>query len=78
MFPVTTRRVLGAGHQVSGPGNIRAGEADISDSLPGVRLPDLHELRARGVVGASLPGTASARRTLETGAIDEESPQTPD
>lgn len=70
--PVTTRRALGAGPQVSGPSSIRAAEADISDALPGIRLPDLLELRERGVVGSHFPGTASTRRALGVGAVDDE------
>ncbi|MET9016930.1 hypothetical protein ABZX74_39640 [Streptomyces olivaceoviridis] len=53
------RRTLGTGPQASA--SIRAVEADLLDSLPGVRLPDLDELRARGVLGAR-PVTAPARR----------------
>lgn len=72
---VTTRRVLGAGPQVSGPSSIRAAEADISDALPGIRLPDLLELRARGVVGSHLSGTAGTRRALGAGAANGEASQ---
>ncbi|WP_234428194.1 hypothetical protein, partial [Streptomyces badius] len=69
---MTTRRALGAGPEASGPSSIRAAEADILDALPGMRLPDLHDLRARGVVGSHLPATASTRRALGSGAADEE------
>ncbi|MEE1735112.1 hypothetical protein PUR49_00875 [Streptomyces sp. BE147] len=34
---------------------------------PGVRIPDLDELRARGVLGASTATPPAARRTLGTG-----------
>lgn len=73
---MTTRRALGAGPEASGPSSIRAAEADISDALPGIRLPDLVELRARGVVGARPPGVAGTRRALGVGAVDDEAPQT--
>lgn len=72
MLSVTTRRVLGAGPEASGPSSIRAAEADIIDALPGIRLPDLHDLRARGVVGSPLAATASTRRALGSSAADEE------
>lgn len=75
MISVTTRRALGGGPEASGPSSIRAAEADILDSLPGIRLPDLQELRARGVVGSHLAGTASTRRVLGSGAADEEGQQ---
>ncbi|MEV7060657.1 STAS domain-containing protein [Streptomyces microflavus] len=54
--------------------SIRAAEADISDVLPGIRLPDLLELRARGVVGSRLPGTAGTCRVLGAGVVDEAPP----
>lgn len=54
MTAVTTRRTIGAGAVVSAQG-IRATQADLLAALPGVRLPDLSELRARGVVGSHLP-----------------------
>jgi hypothetical protein len=57
MTTVMTRRVLGAGPETSVQG-ICAAEADLLDALPGVRLPDLDELRARGVLGAR-PGSAA-------------------
>ncbi|WP_189554826.1 hypothetical protein [Streptomyces lavendofoliae] len=55
---MTTRRALGAGPEVPAQG-IRAAEADLLAALPGVRLPDLDELRARGVLGAR-PASAAA------------------
>jgi hypothetical protein len=45
---VTARRTLGTGPEAPAQ-NIRAAQADLLDALPGVRLPDLGELRARGV-----------------------------
>ncbi|MEU1131050.1 hypothetical protein ABZ383_14500 [Streptomyces sp. NPDC005900] len=63
---MTARRALGAGPQVA-PG-IRAAEADLSEALPGIRLPDLAELRARGVLDARLATTPAPRRVLRTGS----------
>jgi hypothetical protein len=58
MAAVTNRRrALGAGPEVPAQG-IRAAEADLLTALPGVRLPDLDELRARGVLGACWARTA--------------------
>ncbi|MFF7130466.1 hypothetical protein [Streptomyces sp. NPDC008240] len=70
---MTARRTLGAGPQDAH--SIRAAQADLLDALPGVRLPDLDELRARGVLGVH-PATSSApRRTLGAGGrADEELP----
>ncbi|KPI11691.1 hypothetical protein OK006_11146 [Actinobacteria bacterium OK006] len=44
--------------------NIRAAQADLLDALPGVHLPDLGELRTRGVLGAhpTEPATSPRRR----------------
>ncbi|MFD8671114.1 hypothetical protein ACFV1U_37850 [Streptomyces microflavus] len=69
---MTTRRVLGAGPQASAPSSIRAAEADILGALPGIRLPDLHGLRERGVVGSNHPGAPGSRRTLGAGALTED------
>lgn len=76
MSPVTTRRVLGAGPQSPAPSSIRAAEADILEALPGIRLPDLHELRERGVVGSHLPRALGTRRALGAGALTEEDAET--
>lgn len=78
MSSVTTHRVLGAGPQAPAPSSIRAAEADILEALPGIRLPDLHELRERGVVGSHLPGTLGSRRPLGAGALTEEDAETSD
>lgn len=51
MITVTARRILGTGLEAPAQ-SIRAAQADLLDALPGVRLPDLGELRARGVLGA--------------------------
>ncbi|MEU0311819.1 hypothetical protein [Streptomyces cyaneofuscatus] len=73
---MTTRRVLGAGLQAPAPSSIRATEADILDALPGIRLPDLHELRERGVVGSHHPGALGTRRALGARAPTEEDAET--
>ncbi|QRV39222.1 hypothetical protein I6J42_34720 (plasmid) [Streptomyces californicus] len=75
---MTTRRVLGAGPQTPAPSSIRAAAADILKALPGIRLPDLHELRDRGVVGSHLPRALGARRTLGVGPLAEEDAETSD
>lgn len=69
MTAVTTRRTLGAGPEAPAPG-IRAPQADLLDSLPGIRLPNLGELRARGVVGGRPPASSASRRSLGTGRAD--------
>ncbi|WP_326770813.1 hypothetical protein OG978_44835 (plasmid) [Streptomyces sp. NBC_01591] len=51
LISVTARRNLGTGPEAPSQG-IRAAQADLLDALPGIRLPDLGELRARGVLGA--------------------------
>ncbi|MEU3983346.1 hypothetical protein AB0F77_25205 [Streptomyces sp. NPDC026672] len=61
---MTVRRTLGYGPQASA---LDAVPADLLDSLPGVRLPDLDELRTRGVLGARLAATPAVRRTLGDG-----------
>jgi hypothetical protein len=66
MTAVTTRRTLGTGPEASIQG-IRAAQADLLDSLPGIRLPDLGELRTRGVVGRQHHPPSMARRSLGTG-----------
>lgn len=47
---VTARRPLGTGPDDLT--HIRATEADLLHSLPGIRLPNLDDLRARGVLDA--------------------------
>ncbi|MFV5998372.1 hypothetical protein ACNPQM_39935 [Streptomyces sp. NPDC056231] len=70
---MTARRILGAGPPA--PHSIRAAQADLLDALPGVRLPDLDEMRARGVLGAHPATTPAPRRTLGAGGgADEELP----
>jgi hypothetical protein len=65
MIRVTARRALGAGPQAAH--GIRAAQADLLDSLPGFRLPDLAELRARGVLRAHPVTHPAPRRSLGTG-----------
>ncbi|MBB5932938.1 hypothetical protein [Streptomyces echinatus] len=62
---MTARRTLGAGPQAAH--SIRAAQADLLDALPGIRLPDLNELRDRGVLGAHPAPTPAPRRTLLAG-----------
>ncbi|OIJ64973.1 hypothetical protein [Streptomyces mangrovisoli] len=69
---MTARRTLGDGP--SAPHNIRAAQADLIDGLPGVRLPDLDEMRARGVLGTSQATAPTTRRTLGTGGRADEDP----
>ena len=71
MIRVTARRTLGAGPQAAH--GIRAAQADLLDSLPGFRLPDRAELRARGVLGAHPVTVPAPRRTLGAGGrVDED------
>ncbi|GGV84525.1 hypothetical protein GCM10010512_00020 [Streptomyces thermoviolaceus subsp. thermoviolaceus] len=61
------RRSLGTGPVPFDPvRRVRAAEADLS-GLPAVRLPDLPELRSRGVLGASQPLHERGRRSLGPG-----------
>ncbi|WP_406506857.1 hypothetical protein [Streptomyces sp. NBC_01602] len=62
---MTARRTLGTGPQAAH--SIRAAQADLLDELPGVLLPDIDELRARGVLGAHPATSPSQRRTLGAG-----------
>lgn len=69
MITVTSRRTLGTGPEAPAPG-IRAAEADLLDAAPGIRIPDLGDLRTRGVFGATPVGPSSPRRALGTGSAD--------
>ncbi|MDR3083053.1 MAG: hypothetical protein LBV60_19395 [Streptomyces sp.] len=74
---VTARRTLGPGPEAPAH-SIRAAQADLLDALPGVRLPDVDELRDRGVLGPLLATSPSPspRRTLgAAGRADEDPPQ---
>lgn len=73
---VTARRTLGAGLQA--PHSIRAAQADLLDALPGVRLPDVEEMRTRGVLGAHAAAPQAPRRTLGSGARADEVPSPAD
>jgi hypothetical protein len=77
MITVTTRRTLGAGPEAPAQ-NIRAAQADLLDALPGIRLPDLGELRARGVLGAHPAALPSPRRSLGAGRTDGAAPDSSD
>ncbi|MGW5209584.1 hypothetical protein ACWEQ5_33925 [Streptomyces griseoincarnatus] len=44
------------------------------EDLPSVRLPDLAELRARGVLGPRTARTPAARRTLGAGGYPDTEP----
>ncbi|MEV6027764.1 hypothetical protein [Streptomyces sp. NPDC052036] len=70
---MTVRRTLGTGPQASAH-SIRAAQADLLDALPGVRLPDLDELRARGAFGARPAPPPSPRRALGAGGRADEDP----
>ncbi|MFF7161755.1 hypothetical protein ACFZBP_10315 [Streptomyces sp. NPDC008086] len=58
------------------PHSIRATQADLIDSLPGVQLPDLDELRARGVLGAHTATSSAPRRALGAEGRADEKPTT--
>ncbi|MFE5515864.1 hypothetical protein ACFQ9J_35615 [Streptomyces sp. NPDC056529] len=62
---MTSRRALGKGPQIQGH------EADLLAALPNVRLPDLGELRARGVLGTQPVSKPAERRALGTGGQTE-------
>ncbi|MDQ0840414.1 hypothetical protein [Streptomyces sp. V1I6] len=67
---MTIRRNLGTGPEA--PAHIHAAQADLLDTLPGVHLPDLNELRARGTLGVRPTTSPSPRWGLGTGAEDAE------
>ncbi|WP_143064692.1 hypothetical protein [Streptomyces colonosanans] len=71
---MTDRRTLGTGPQAPAH-SIRAAQADLLDALPGVRLPDVDELRGRGVLGPRPATSPSPRRILGAGGrADSDSP----
>ncbi|WP_406471935.1 hypothetical protein OH738_40660 (plasmid) [Streptomyces hirsutus] len=66
------RRILGSGPQDAH--TIRAAQADLLDTLPVLYLPDVDELRARGVLGGPTATTRAQRRALGAGGCaDQES-----
>lgn len=73
---MTTRRPLGPGPDEASAHTIRATTADILTDLPGIRLPDLDDLRARGALGVQAAPTPGPRRTLGTGTTDTPPPPT--
>ncbi|MEV0749873.1 hypothetical protein AB0I75_32500 [Streptomyces sp. NPDC050273] len=60
------RRALGAGPETSSRG-INAAQADLSETLPGIRLPDLQQLRGRGVLRDDVQSPPTSRRALGPG-----------
>lgn len=62
---VTARRTVGPGARTA---LIQAAQADLIADLPGIRLPDLDELRGREVLGRRLAPAPGARRALGDGA----------
>lgn len=74
---VTARRTLGFGPQVT-THSILAAQADLLDALPGVRIPDLDQLRDRGVLGAHTASARGPRRVLGAGGRQaDDSPALP-
>ncbi|MFE7216832.1 hypothetical protein ACFU93_44955 [Streptomyces sp. NPDC057611] len=69
---MTTRRTLGTGPQAAH--SIRVAQADLLDALPGVRLPALAELRARGVLGTQPAAPRCPRRMLGAGGRWDDDP----
>ncbi|WP_330469335.1 hypothetical protein OG547_35395 (plasmid) [Streptomyces longwoodensis] len=69
---MTARRSLGPGPQAAH--TIRAAQADLIDALPGVHIPDLAELRARGVLGGSKATSSTPRRILGAGGRTDKEP----
>ncbi|MFI6039269.1 hypothetical protein ACIBBD_35140 [Streptomyces sp. NPDC051315] len=69
---MTARRTLGSGPQAAH--TIRAAQADLIDDLPGIQLPDVAELRARGVLGSATATSPAPRRALGAGGRAEEEP----
>ncbi|GHE24049.1 hypothetical protein [Streptomyces capillispiralis] len=69
---MTARRTLGSGPDRSA--SIVAAQADLLDDLPGIRLPDLAELRARGVLATRTAKPPAARRVLGAGSHPDTGP----
>ena len=72
---MTARRTLGSGPESFPP--VGAAQADLLDGLPGVRLPDLAELRARGVLDARTAHPPAARRVPGAGSTPDTDPSDP-
>ncbi|WP_435271204.1 hypothetical protein [Streptomyces sp. 1222.5] len=74
---MNARRSLGAGPQPQR--YISAAQADVLGELPDVHLPDLADMRTRGVLGSPPPHTTGRRRPLGAGGrADEEQPLSPE
>ncbi|MGI5518354.1 hypothetical protein [Streptomyces sp. CA-106131] len=71
-----TRRILGTGPEAPAH-SIRAAQADLLDTLPAIQLPDVDELRARGVLGTQPAAPRTPRRTLGVGTRTEDGPHVP-
>jgi hypothetical protein len=67
---VTTCRNLGTGPET--PAHLRAAQADLLDTLPGVHLPDLDELRARGTLRVRSTTSPRPRRGLRIAEAERE------
>ncbi|MET9669399.1 hypothetical protein ABZY19_29175 [Streptomyces sp. NPDC006475] len=72
---MTSRRTLVPGPQAAQ--SIRASQADLVGPLPGVNLPDLEEMRARGVLGTREATPPTSRRSLCAGSLVDEEPPHP-
>ncbi|WP_123457707.1 hypothetical protein [Streptomyces sp. PanSC19] len=59
---MTERRTLGPGPETAD--RVVAAEADLHESIPGSRFPNLDELRGRGLFQPRSAPTPSSRRTL--------------
>ncbi|QIP74752.1 hypothetical protein [Streptomyces sp. VN1] len=66
------RRILGSGPQDAH--TIRAAQADLLGTLPVLDLPDVDELRARGVLGGPTTMLRAPRRPLGAGGRADEDP----
>ncbi|MFD8222415.1 hypothetical protein ACFV2U_54570 [Streptomyces sp. NPDC059697] len=74
---MTARRTLGTGPEAPAQ-SIRAAQADLLDALPGIHLPDLGELRTRGVLKAHPAAPPSPRRALSAGRTGDAAPDPSD
>ncbi|MFF8646547.1 hypothetical protein [Streptomyces sp. NPDC015345] len=69
---MTARRPLGSGPLAAH--TVHAAQADLIDALPGVYLPDVAELRARGVLGGPMATPPVPRRALGAGSRANDEP----